>query len=229
MEPIDLAAKRAEHRQRTRDESPHVLVALPADGGLARALADVEEVLLAVELAVLRDDEPLPEPLAEREAADAVGRLASFVASVARAVDEDRPLVQPIAPDGRFELVPLCIASLGRDDRARIVGAVQQLVATRARGSHPAVDEALSDYTKSPQAAEQLVASAQRVAALLELTWNDDVDALNARLGTAVPIQGETQRVVLTAAEYGSYQRVTERILAAWHDGDPLERFLYRG
>lgn len=111
MEPIDLAAKRAEHRQRTRDESPHVLVALPADGGLARATADVEEVLLAVELAVRCDDEPLPAPLAEREAADAVGRLASFVASNARAVEEDRPLVQPIAPDGQFELVPLCIAS----------------------------------------------------------------------------------------------------------------------
>lgn len=44
-----------------------------------------------------------------------------------------------------------------------------------------------------------------------------------------MPIQGDTQRVVLTAAEYGSYQRVTERILATWHDGDPLERFLYRG
>ena len=229
MEPIDLAAKRAQHRQRLRDDSSAVLVALPADGGLARALADVEEVLLLVDLAVQPDDEPLPVALAEREAADAVGRLAGLVATVARAVEEDRPLVQPIAPDGQFELVPVCIVHLGREDRARIVGAVQQLAATRARGSHPAVDEAVSDYTGDPQAAEQLVATAQRLAALLELTWDDDVDVLNARLGKGVPIQGETQRVVLTAAEYGSYQRVTERIFATWHAGDPLERFLYRG
>lgn len=134
MEPIDLAAKRAQHRQRFRDDSSAVLVALPADGGLARALADVEEVLLLADLAVQPDDEPLLAPLAEREAADAVGRLAGFVATVARAVEEDRPLVQPIAPDGQFELVPVCIVPLGRDDRARIVGAVQQLAATRARG-----------------------------------------------------------------------------------------------
>ncbi len=124
--------------------------------------------------------------------------------------------------------MPLCVVRLGRDDRARIVGAVRELAATRTAASHPAIDEALSDYAGDPQAAERLVAAAQRVAALLELVWDDDVDDLAARLDVGVPA-AEPQRVVLTSQEYTAYLRVSERILASWHAGDPLGRFLYRG
>lgn len=227
MEPIDLAAKRSERRQQLRDESSHVLVVLPSgDGELTRALGDLEEVMLLVDLVQGDEDKPLPAPLAEREAADAVGRLASYVATFDKAAEE--PAVQPIAPDGRYELVPLCVVRLGRDDRVRIIGAVRELAATRTAASHPAVDEALSDYAGDPQAAERLVATAQRVAALLELVWDDDVDDLAARLDVGV-LAAEPQRVVLTGQEYTAYLRVSERILASWHAGDPLGRFLYRG
>ena len=227
MEPIDLAARRSQHRQQLRDESSHVLVVLPStDGELARSLADLEEVLLLIDLAQVDEDKPLPVPLAEREAADAVGRLASNVATFDRASEETA--AQPIAPDGRYELVPLYFVRLGRDDRARIIGAVRELAATRTAASHPAVDEALGDHTGDPQSAERLVAAVERIAALLQLTWDDDVDDLAARLDIGVSAD-EPRRVVLTSQEYNAYVRVTERILASWHAGDPLERFLYRG
>jgi hypothetical protein len=102
--------------------------------------------------------------------------------------------------------VPLCIVPLRRDERALTVGALRQLAATRERGSHPAVDDALSDYTRSPQGAEQFVATAQRLAALLDLV-DDDIDVLGARIGAVAPVRGETQRVVLTAADDAAYQQ----------------------
>lgn len=224
MEPTDLAAHRAKHRQQLREESSHVTVVLPLDGSLPASLGQLEELLLLVDF-LDGDGKPLPAPLAEREAADAVGRLVSYLASFDRTVEEDRPIVQPVAPDGRSELVPLCFAPLGREDCARILAAVRALAATRTAGSHPGVDEALSDYARSPQAAERLVATAERMGALLELPWDDDVDVLASRLYPRF----EVARVVLTPEEYAAYLRVTERILATWHAGDPLERFLYRG
>ena len=228
MEPIDLAARRSQHRQQLRDESTHVLVVLPStDGELARSLGDLEEVLLLVDLAQVDDDKPLPVAVAEREAADAVGRLSSYVATIDKG-GEEVPAVQPIAPDGRYELVPLYFVRLGRDDRARITGAVRELAATRTAASHPAVDEALGDYAGGPQSAERLVTAVERLAALLQLVWDDDVDDLAVRLDIGVPA-AEPRRVVLTDQEYTAYLRVTERILASWHAGDPLERFLYRG
>lgn len=227
-EPIELTAKRAERRQQDRDNSPEVLVALPdSDGELARALGGLEELLLLLDLVDV-DTQPLPPPLADRHAAEAVGKLASYVAGVDRAGESERTSAQPVAPDGRYELVALYFARLGRDDHASIIGAIRQLATTRTSASHPALDEALSDYAGDPEGAERLVAQAERVAALLELVWDDDVDMLCDRLGPDATGVG-SGRVVLTAEEYGAYLRVTERILASWHAGDPMERFVYRG
>lgn len=102
------------------------------------------------------------------------------------------------------------------------------LAATCTSDSHPALDEALSDYTGDPEGAERLVARAERVGALLELACDDDVDLLAARLGREGAGAGAA-RVVLTTEEYESYMRVTERIVGSWHAGDPLELSVYRG
>ena len=72
------------------------------------------------------------------------------------------------------------------------------------------------------------MARAERVGALLELGWDDDVDLLAARLGGNAAGAG-TDRVVLAREEYESYMRVTERIVGSWHAGDPLELSVYRG
>jgi hypothetical protein len=47
--------------------------------------------------------------------------------------------------------------------------------------------------------------------------------------GRDASVGGVGERVVLTAGEYAVYERVTDRILATWHRGDSLARFLYRG
>ena len=107
-----------------RAPAAHVRVILPhTDGEVTKALSDLEEVMLAA-------NEPSYAPEDDTglgvgpEALHAVGRLASYVASVERA----EPAVQPVAPDGRFELVPLHYVDVGRDDLARIGGAADLVV-----------------------------------------------------------------------------------------------------
>lgn len=227
-EPVDLAAGGAERRQWLRDTSPDVLIVFPHSGGeLARVLAELEELLVFVDL-VDDGSRPLPAPLVDHQAAESVGTLAGHVADVDGADGNNRLGIQPVAPDGRSELAPLYFVRLDRDDHAGILGAVHLLVATRTSGSHPALDEALSDYTGDPEGAERLVARAERVGALLELACDDDVDLLAARLGREGAGVGAA-RVVLTTEEYESYMRVTERIVGSWHAGDPLELSVYRG
>jgi hypothetical protein len=212
------AHHRSIHRQELRDASAHTTITLPhTDGGLTRAAGDLEEVLLA-----LVDDDPdaetwVPPTLAMPDAAEAVGRLATFIAAWERA----DPVVQPIAPGGRVELVPLQFVAIGRNDLARITDAVAHLAG-------PDVEDVISDYAGSRPDGEHLVAAARRLVALLQLPWDDDVDLLHARLGRGATVR-PTEHVVLTEDEYGAYRRVTERILASWHANDPLERFVYRG
>lgn len=211
------------HRQALRDQADHLLVVLPYDDGdVGHVLGQLEELLLAVGDTDL-DGQPLPAPFAGREACDAVGRLASYVA----AMQGDDPPTQPLGADGRHELVPLLFVILGRQDRAHILGAVTQLAAATSTGRGQLYE--LLDWSGDDQAhAVAVVATAQRLAALLETPSDDDTDVLNARLGRLC-LNGPTERIVLNAGELAAYERVTDRILATWHGNDPLERFVYRG
>jgi hypothetical protein len=198
------AHHRSIHHQELRDAAAHTTVTLPyTDGELARVAGDLEEVLLAL----LHDDPDVetwvPPALATPDAVKAVGRLASYIAAWERA----EPVVQPVAPDGRYELVPLQFMAIGRNNRGRISDAVAHL-------ADPGVEDVISDYAGSRPAGEQLVAAAQRLVALLQLPWDNDVDLLHARLGRGATAR-PTERVVLTEDEYGAYRRVTERILAS--------------
>ena len=226
-EPVDLTRRRSERRQAARGASANILIVLPhTDGDLAAALADVEEVLLLAELA--EDQESLPVALGERRAADAVGRLAASLRRAERPGEDAEPAVQPLAPDGRFELVPLHLLRLSRDELAAIAAGVEALLSSRTTDSHPALDEALSDYAGGRQAAEALLMRAERALALLTTGWDDDADRLAERLEAQA--DGSTPaRVVLTVDEHTAYLRLTDRFLATWASGDPLERFIYRG
>jgi hypothetical protein len=168
----------------------------------------------------------LPDPLAERQASDAVGRLASFMSNVER----DPPAVQPVAPDGRFELVPLVFITLGRNDQARILGAIDNIAAATPGRGHPAIDGFLNDYAGTAAATTEMLERLRRLATLIQLPWDDDVDTLQATLHRgAASIGRPIERIVLTAEEHAAYERVTDRILSAWSGDDALERFVYRG
>jgi hypothetical protein len=216
----ELDRRRAARRQKERYQSDHIVVVLPyTDGELPLALGRLEELLLSLDSD--EDDADgyvLPSPFAEREATDAMGRLASQVAGMERGVH-----TQPVAPDGHYELGPLFFVSLAREDLARVLAVAGELAATRTRSCDPLVTMALGDYTRDGKDAQRLASDAQRLAALLRLPWDDDVDLLHVRLA----VVGE--RVVLSASEHQAYERVTERILATWHSNDSLERFVYRG
>ena len=41
--------------------------------------------------------------------------------------------------------------------------------------------------------------------------------------------EGQTGRVVFTGDQERAYRRLTDRVLAMFHHGDPLARLLYRG
>lgn len=203
--------------QDLRDASTHVVVTLPhTDGELAHALGELEVLLLLLVPEDPEDDVALPASLATPHGAHAVGRLASYVAETER----QEPAVQPIAPDGRFELVPLFFARLGRAHRDRLTAAVVDLVD---------IKDLVADYMDSREEAQQLLSRAQRLVALLHLPWDDDVARLHGLLDREEAPIAPTERVVLTPDELAAYQRVTERILATWHANDPLERVLYRG
>ena len=203
--------------QDLRDASTHVVVTLPhTDGELAHALSQLEELLLLLVPENPEDDVALPPSVVTPHAAAALHLLASYVAETER----QEPAVQPIAPDGRFELVPVFFARLGRTHRDQLTAAVVDLVE---------ISDLVADYMGSTDAAQQLLSQAQRLVALLHQPWDDDVARLHALLDREGAAIGPTERVVLTPDELAAYQRVTERILATWHANDPLERLLYRG
>ena len=80
VEPVDLTQARRVRRQRFRDESTHVVKVLPdTDGELSRALSELEEIRLLI--AGEEVDEVGESPSVMQPLADAVGRLASYVAA----------------------------------------------------------------------------------------------------------------------------------------------------
>ena len=137
----DLDARRRAHRQGLREASLHALVVLPhTEGELAAVLGHLEDLLLDD----VDDDEPVV--AADPEAVDAVGRLASYVGGLERG----ELAAQPVAPDGRYELVPLHTAAIGRKDLSRILGAIV--------GLPPASAEAMRSRFGGDQEAARFVA-----------------------------------------------------------------------
>jgi hypothetical protein len=162
----------------------------------------------------------------ELEAGRAVGRLASQVA----AIERESPAVEPVAPDGRFELVPLFFVMLSRSDLDRVLAAVNHVRATEDGSGHPVVGEAVLAYTGRSASARQLVQAVDRLGQLVSVSQDVDVELLRDRFDeVAAAGPGRPCRIVLNTHEYSAYLRVTRRILETWHAADPLEHFVYRG
>ncbi len=227
FQEVHVVELHTSHREFVRARSPHVVLALPhTDGDLARVVSDLEETLLALDDPASEEDEHLPDLLVGRATTDAVGRLASYVTDVER----QPAAVQPIAPDGRFELIPLFFVTVAQRDLDRIVGAVGQLAAAAASPVPSLITHALHEGPGAWDRPTDRVAELRHLAALLLLPCDNDVELMRAvldRRDSSVSRVGE--RVVLTAGQYAAYKRVTDRILATWHRGDSLARFLYRG
>jgi hypothetical protein len=198
------------------------LVAVPdTDGELLALLGVLEQVLTS--LGPFDDDpedsRPPASPLGDGLALDALRRVISGLATAERS-----PAPQPVAPDGRFELVPLRFLTLDAADLVVIAEAVAGLGRATLPGVDEFVAEVLAEYASDRrQRPAELVAGAARAHGLLDLRANADTVLLAERLARG------SGPIVLTPPELAAYERTTERVLAMFHGGDPLARFLYGG
>ncbi len=208
---------------RLREHADKRLVTIPdTDGEVQVALRRLDELLGLV--AARKDGDPdhgaeLGQ-LAVGPSREAVARLAAAVQTA-----QAEPAAQPVAPDGRYELVPLAWAIVERADLVQLGLAAQALGRAWALRHDELVADALAEVARKTDRGEpeDLVTEAARLQGLLSLPWDDDV----SQLARTLPAGGG--RVVLTEATHGAYQRVVDGILGIWHAGDPLAPFLYRG
>ena len=199
-----------------------VLVAIPdTDGELVLWLERLEELLIS--LSPLAADPaawepPLP-PIGDGAALTSLQALLGAVLAAEGAAS--RAL---IAPDGRFELIPLRFVTLDRADVARVAAAITALTRASARGGDETVADALADHAAADRLTiAALFAGCARAHALLDLACTEDVTEL------ADLIARSPGPIVLSACVYAAYRRLTDRHLAVFHPHDPLARFLYNG
>lgn len=194
-------------------------VAIPdTDGEVQGAVSGLEE-LLAMIAPDHEEDDPELDGALSPDARDAVGRLA-----VAVRVAESGSPAQPIAPDGRYELIPIAWAHVETADLIQLVLTVQALGRIWASRSDELVVNVLTQRARNGnRKPEDLIAQAARLHGLLTLPWDDTVSTLFTVLP---PGAG---RVVLDQVAHAAYQRLADRILGIWHAGDPLAPYLYRG
>lgn len=194
-------------------------VAIPdTDGEVQGALSGLDE-LLAMIVPDHEEDDPEADVSLSPDARDAVGRLA-----VAVRVAESGSPAQPIAPDGRYQLIPIAWAHVETADLIQLGLAVQALGRAWASRSDELVTDVLTELASAGnRKPEDLIAQAARLHGLLSLPWDGTVSTLFTVLP---PGAG---RVVLDRAAHTAYQRLVDRILGIWHAGDPLAPYLYRG
>lgn len=193
-----------------------VVVAIPDDGGeVLFTLGLFGDLVAALDAAVV---DGLDEGAAAIRVLTVV-RARHALERVTRAVVRTTsvPASQPVAPDGRFELVPLWWAVLAAGDVVDLSWAGLAL-GTAWVARDELVADVLVDLGR-----DDLVAQLIRLNGLLPAPLNVDV----ARLAGA--LRPGAGRVVLSASLMEAYDRLTGRIITTWHAGDPLSAWLYRG
>ena len=216
-EPVDL--------NRLRRHSPTTVVCLPDDTDPTRRCSEPVAIagLTGDVLRQLRtwlDADPdalgsLPPPLEDPATLRAIERIEVALGDAYRATP-----AQPVAPGGRYQLIPLRWARLDRADVATL-GRVRQAL---AGPGNQLVHDVLKDLAE-PRRPQALLADIGRLHRLLDLEWDDDV----ADLANWLAAGPAPRTVVLDRAGADAYRRLTERIIATWHDGNPLARWLYHG
>lgn len=181
---------------------------------LAAAVEPLEDLMLTLAQWSLEEpDAGIP---------DALGPPAAAAVGTIRQALDAADYRNLYTPDGDYEHEPLAVVVVASAPIAALGAAVVELAAALLPGGNPVVVDALDDPDTvwTPQ---KLVERAARLHGLCDLAWGDDqqlvADRLIAARGLAV--------VVLTDVEEAAYGRVRDRLVAMWHDFDPLERWAY--
>ena len=178
----------------------------------------LEELLLAVN-PVDEDWEPPAPPLGDGTALAAHQRVFTSVLAAERVA-----AASPIAPNRRFELIPIRFALMDPADLRKVAEALAAFGQATLPGGDDLVAGVLADHAAVHRlSVAELIAGCARAHGLLDLGADNDTARLTALLQTA---EG---RVVLDADDHAAYGRYVERVITLFHGGDPLTRFLYRG
>jgi hypothetical protein len=212
-----------------------------APAELLRGLVDqVEEpLLLQLALAERQEDEcdgapesyALPAPLADRVALEAWYRVHDALR---------RPTppwgYRLLAPDGRYEYLPLHVVTVDLADLDILDGALQALnralLPARDPGREADLAELLAEVADAFSGglggrrltAEALVGDFGRVLGVLTLAPDDDTRLLLDRLDGV-----DADPLVLTPTDAAAYARLAGRFTLLLADADPLARFGYDG
>ena len=181
------------------------LVALPdTDGELAHDLSRLEELLLLLQ-PYDPGDEPAPPGLGP-VAVEALHRIRETVVSAVRV-----PAPEVIAADRRFEPLAVRFAELDDGDLAAVGDAIAALDRSLAADGQERTTGALRQETAAEEEPADLVAAFARAHGVLDLRPDDDTRLLAHVVAT------HPRRLVLTRHQEHAYQRLTERVLAAFH------------
>jgi hypothetical protein len=190
------------------------------DDELLATLRQVEELLLLLSGDDLDDElRDVPEPIAHDQALNAVRRLWDALRPTRRPADAPRS-GQLLAPDGRYEHIPLTPIELNAGD-VSVLGATARVLAAASPTS--VLGEALDEASgigphKAPTATVESVA---RLHGVLDLELTDDTRLLLPRLRAS--LAGD---IVLTPAEDPAYNRTVDRINTMW-SGSVIDRWAY--
>jgi len=195
-------------------------IALPdTQGEVVFELDRLEELLLMLGGWEEEDHLDLPDPVGSRVALEAVQRVSSAVHAAERA-----GAAQPIAPDGRFELVPITWVEVSDDDLADLAALCQLFGRALIGAGDEIVGEALSEVAKQAKlTSEAMVSRFAQLHGLLDLDTHEDVAVLAHRLPAGA------DRVVLDDRELAAYHHIIGQVEGLWHLEDPLAKYLYRG
>lgn len=188
----------------------------------------------------------LPEPIADGRADEALGRVLDDLREYLDVVQYPPPengtgRPRLLAPDGRYEHLPLRAVRLDPADLHLLAGAVaviNQALSPAADKQEADEDQCLVDLLEllscmEPDSAlwpaiprrltpSELLRPLARLVAVLDLAPDRDTQMLTDAL-RAHP----EEDLVLTAAQESAYQRVAGRINLLLADADPVSRYLY--
>lgn len=188
------------------------LVVLPDTDDELVALLDWLEEVCGLLAAFEEDDAGLlPLPLAGGRALRSLRTVRRLVATA-----EQNPPAQPVAADGRRELVPLLFVTVEAQHLSAALAAISTLTTT-TDPTILAVTRELNDRLVNP------LAALQRLGAWLAIPANRDAEALSVLLAAG------HGRVVLDRIDEAAYWRVADRVRCTlWSPGDPLSWFVFR-
>ena len=189
------------------------------DGELMLWLDRLEELLLS--LTPHADDaDPWAPPTAPLGSGTALAALQRLSIAVHQAERAGAPTL--IAPDGRFELVPLLLLRVDPADVATLAQAIIILGQINVADGDEIITDVLADLAICHGlATRDFIAGCSRALTVLNQGATDDTEALAAAIASA---QG---RIVLTPSQHAAYLRVTGEHIAVFHLNDPLAHFIY--